>query len=614
MAHRVLKIKNFRNVGYQKEEELLLNPSTGKGEMGGLVILVGPNNSGKSNILSALTFMNDEKNKPFNQMDLPYFDLTSKELEVSMIYYDNNDVYGFNKRYSKSSSSNEYFTKINGKKTNYIQKMVLTEEAKIFAINYLSKIIRTTRTSQSYPNRLPIVSQIARNCVHNNSFEGYEDVIHDELENLYSNPNYNIGFIQAYSGANYTDSKVQSLIKSFKVNESNYDDISKLESINNFRILPTITTYNPLNFKNNELQVMPDNVQNSNFFKLVFNAIDYDIDIVSDSYKQSRDQSMPGILKKTNVQINEKLVNLSSQFNKLFQLNNNKYRFEITLETNNIYLTINLNDTPLNLDNQSTGFRWFFEFYFTLIAKNGLKRGDIIVMDEPATNLHPSGVTELRKFIKNFAEKNEFTFVISTHNPFFIDLNYLEEVRVVNRLGDNTVIQSKFHFVDDDENDDTDSLRPIKEALTVPRHVLVNPNTPTIFVEGITDYLYLTAFAQILKVKDYVFLPIQGLSKKNLFELLSRIEKKPILLVDGDKAGKEIKERASNPKYSNIEVITLTDIDSNFVTIESLFDPTEKMEKSFNIAATFKNRLINKGKVSKITKDNFQKLLTNLAS
>ncbi len=54
---RVLKLHHFRNLGRKSPTELLLNSSFEK--HGGLVILVGENNVGKSNILEALTIFND---------------------------------------------------------------------------------------------------------------------------------------------------------------------------------------------------------------------------------------------------------------------------------------------------------------------------------------------------------------------------------------------------------------------------------------------------------------------------------------------------------------------------------------------------------------------------
>ncbi|RKV05600.1 AAA family ATPase [Helicobacter pylori] len=54
---RVLKLHHFRNLGRKSPAELLLNSSFEK--HGGLVILVGENNVGKSNVLEALKIFND---------------------------------------------------------------------------------------------------------------------------------------------------------------------------------------------------------------------------------------------------------------------------------------------------------------------------------------------------------------------------------------------------------------------------------------------------------------------------------------------------------------------------------------------------------------------------
>ncbi|WQZ71532.1 AAA family ATPase [Helicobacter pylori] len=54
---RVLKLHHFRNLGRKSPAKLLLNSSFEK--HGGLVVLVGENNVGKSNVLEALTIFND---------------------------------------------------------------------------------------------------------------------------------------------------------------------------------------------------------------------------------------------------------------------------------------------------------------------------------------------------------------------------------------------------------------------------------------------------------------------------------------------------------------------------------------------------------------------------
>ncbi|ERM20945.1 hypothetical protein EWZ90_07115 [Helicobacter pylori] len=64
---RVLKLHHFRNLGKNSLTELLLNSSFEK--HGGLVVLVGENNVGKSNVLEALKAFNDTDIKLCNEND-----------------------------------------------------------------------------------------------------------------------------------------------------------------------------------------------------------------------------------------------------------------------------------------------------------------------------------------------------------------------------------------------------------------------------------------------------------------------------------------------------------------------------------------------------------------
>ncbi|PUD86883.1 hypothetical protein C2R45_03470, partial [Helicobacter pylori] len=77
---RVLKLHHFRNLGRKSPAELLLNSSFEK--HGGLVILVGENNVGKSNVLEALTIFNDADVKLCNEED--YFKDHEKDSLLSL--------------------------------------------------------------------------------------------------------------------------------------------------------------------------------------------------------------------------------------------------------------------------------------------------------------------------------------------------------------------------------------------------------------------------------------------------------------------------------------------------------------------------------------------------
>lgn len=52
---RSLYISKFRNIGLGEAQKFVLNNSLEKGKMGSLVIVIGANNSGKSNVLDALS-------------------------------------------------------------------------------------------------------------------------------------------------------------------------------------------------------------------------------------------------------------------------------------------------------------------------------------------------------------------------------------------------------------------------------------------------------------------------------------------------------------------------------------------------------------------------------
>ncbi len=76
---RVLKLCNFRNLS--KNSELLLN-SNFEEKHGGLVVLVGENNVGKSNVLEALKAFNDVDVKLCSEED--YFKTHEKDTLLSL--------------------------------------------------------------------------------------------------------------------------------------------------------------------------------------------------------------------------------------------------------------------------------------------------------------------------------------------------------------------------------------------------------------------------------------------------------------------------------------------------------------------------------------------------
>ena len=397
-----------------------------------------------------------------------------------------------------------------------------------------------------------------------------------------------------------------------------------------YDFMPKIMVYDENKITNNDLNSDYDSIEENSFFTALFKSIDVDVGDIKKAHKEFESRKSMSVLKASTKRLNEKLKLVSYKFNQLYYLDKSSYSFEIDLQEQSVYFCLYKGGQGILIDYQSTGFRWFFNLFFNLLNSTELNSGDIIIMDEPATNLHVKGQRELRIFLKEFAIKNDITIVIVTHSPFLVDLDYLDELRIIENEDNISRIKNVFSAVDSDE---PDSLLPIKESLTVESHVLVNPENKVVFVEGITDYNYLTAFKKMFinlasnkddkkKFSSFVFLPINGVGKtdgeyKKISLKLKAIRSDAAILVDGDEAGKRMKDIN---KDSDFLILSLSDVDSSFKTIESLFihedlensgllDENGKFIKHASTSTVFKNQILkNKDLISDTTKNNFRKL------
>ncbi|GAA7875560.1 hypothetical protein JP0395_05480 [Helicobacter pylori] len=196
------------------------------------------------------------------------------------------------------------------------------------------------------------------------------------------------------------------------------------------------------------------------------------------------------------------------------------------------------NQKPIILSQQSTGFQWAFNFMFGFLYNVGsnfsFNKNIIYVMDEPAAHLSVPAKKEFRKFLKEYAHKHNTTFVLATHDPFLVDTDHLDEIRIVEKETEGSVIKNSFNYPLNNASKDSDALDKIKRSLGVGQHVFHNPQKHRIiFVEGITDYCYLSAFKLYFnkhnpQFKDnpipFTFLPISGL-KNNPNEMKETIQK-----------------------------------------------------------------------------------------
>ncbi|GHR33428.1 hypothetical protein JP0096_02520 [Helicobacter pylori] len=299
------------------------------------------------------------------------------------------------------------------------------------------------------------------------------------------------------------------------------------------------------------------------------------------------------------------------------------------------------NQKPIILSQQSAGFQWAFNFMFGFLYNVGsnfsFNKNIIYVMDEPATPLSVPGRRGFRKLLKEYAHKNNTTFVLATHDPFLVDTDHLDEIRIVEKETEGSAIKNNFNYsLKNDASRNSDALDKIKRSLGVGQHVFHSPQKHRIiFVEGTTDYCYLSAFKLYFNEREFknnpipfTFLPISGLKEesnemKETIQKLCELDNNPIVLIDDDRKDGSDPQKAKSERFKKankempdpITILQLSSCDNRFKQIEDCFSANDKEEyaknKRMELVMAFKTRLLYSKKddvVSEETKKNFLKL------
>ena len=559
---RQLVLSKFRNLGFDKDDYLIINNSLEKGKMGDVVTIIGQNNAGKSNVLDALCkFPNGEINKR-DITDLSYeeeYRKPSLRLEIK-----DKDLYVKVTIDLKERGVISY--DIKELKTN-----VTIDQMKAF-INRMYAVSAGVGARDSYIDTL--INEA------NNAEEKNADYLFERIKATYVKLSNNgkMNLILNYA----PDLRNSAVYKA--ITEQNKNIAAYLEKRYGYNPIPTVYRYEENNISSKDLRIESfEQVEGHKFFEPLLKRLKIQVSTLRAAYDEYVKSNNNQVFKKINKQLAKKMEEVNDVFNDLYFAGNDKYLLSLECSPNGLAFGMGRgkSEDPINIDYQSVGFKWFFNLFFSFILNTKIEAGGIVIMDEPAHNLHPEGQRELHSFLKEFAKANDITFVIATHSPFIIDVDYLDELRVVSMVDNKSKIDNLFSAVNDD---DPDSLLPIKEALTIKQNVFYDLDTTVVWVEGITDYNYLTLFKKLFGKKNLAFLPFNGVgnTKEKTHQILSKILKIKFhrceMLVDGDKAGKDMIKQCEETDFKDrvFSVSDLNEGDRKYISIEDLFSKNDK--------------------------------------
>ncbi len=252
------------------------------------------------------------------------------------------------------------------------------------------------------------------------------------------------------------------------------------------------------------------------------------------------------------------------------------------------------------LNRRAEGFKWTFSFIVNFAAetqKAELKEA-ILLLDEPARNLHPTQQMGISDLLRNLAGSNQVLY--ATHSPFMI-FDYTPGNLLVVEL-DRKKHLSKI-FYDYWKADDA-TLTPILYGLSkglvdsiTDREVGYN-SRPLIIVEAMSDTMYLNAFDKFLQDPNISMNPLNivpAYSKNSVLPLSIFYHThgyNTFVLLDNDYESNQIAEQLKNNKFSEPQIIFF-ESDGNL--LQSIEDYMEVDDYLYAVNQTYEIKLRKEG-------------------
>lgn len=240
-----------------------------------------------------------------------------------------------------------------------------------------------------------------------------------------------------------------------------------------------------------------------------------------------------------------------------------KHEIDVIIEISEIGLcVVSIKDKGIKnkhdrhtMNARSEGFKQFISLILSLSVetKKLAKRNKLILIDEPEMHLHPSGIRDLREELLKIG-KNNYLFV-STHSPFLVDRKDKERNIIIKKnnfaLTEKKEIKNHEDIRDDEVLDEAFGINVYKDLL-MPHNILV---------EGASDKIILQ---KAFKLKEYEYGITNG-TGSNIVQVASRLNHDGIsilVIIDDDKDGKLYRDKILKIEgvYSKKNVFTIRDL------------------------------------------------------
>lgn len=265
------------------------------------------------------------------------------------------------------------------------------------------------------------------------------------------------------------------------------------------------------------------------------------------------------------IKLSSASIDISKKFSQWFGQRRHKIRYQADGDYFRIWVSDDRRpDVDIELESRSKGFQWFFSFYLLFLVESEEGHKDaVLLLDEPGLHLHPTAQQELLSFFEKLSEDNPLIY--TTHSPFLIDGEHIHRVRPVT---EDETGHSRISI--DGWPKDRETIFPLQAAAGYAMVRGLLQDRKNVLVEGMTDYLYLhslnlhcRALRRQSLPDDIYITPCGG--TKNVGPIASLFlgqEVRPVILLDGDDAGRARRDSLMKELYAGNEkaVLMLGDV------------------------------------------------------
>lgn len=252
------------------------------------------------------------------------------------------------------------------------------------------------------------------------------------------------------------------------------------------------------------------------------------------------------------------------------------------------------------LNRRAEGFKWTFSFIVNFAAetqRSELKEA-ILLLDEPARNLHPTQQTGISDLLKNLAGSNQVLY--ATHSPFMI-FDYTPGNLLVVELDRKTHLSKIFYeYWKADDATLTPILYGLSKGLvdSITDREVGNNSRPLIIVETMSDTMYLNAFDKFLQDPNISMNPLNvvpAYTKNSVLPLSIFYHShgyNTFVLLDNEYESNQIAEQLKNNKFSETQIIFF-ERDGNL--LESMEDYMVTEDYLYAVNQTYEIKLRREG-------------------